>query len=1370
MFFCWSGSQISANLLLALYGVVLMIAVPGITVLSCISENANSLIYRGIREQDNQSVILKVLRTEFPTPDEIARYQQEYEITHSLNLNGVVKAYSLETYQNTLMIIFEDCGGSSLAQLINDRRASGKEILSLAEFLFIGIEITEILSNIHGANVIHKDISPANIMFDPKTKTVKIIDFGISTILTNENPILNSANILEGTLDYLSPEQTGRMNCLIDQRTDFYSLGITFYEILTGKLPFETTDALEMVHCHIAKQPTPPHQINPEIPLVISNIVMKMMAKTAEERYQNAWGIQADLIVCQMQLEANGKIKEIIPGEHDIFNKFTISPKLYGRETEVKTLLTAFEEVTGRVEKSPQALLDIGKSMQFAKQIMLVCGEPGSGKSSLASEICQSVIDKGGNFIYAKFNKSQDDIPNSAIVCVIHKLVQQLLTKSEEHLKKWREKILTALGNNGQLIIDVIPEVELIIGKQQILPELKAKAAEHRFNLVFQNFIRVFCTKENPLVIFLDDLQWADLATLKLIEGMITDVDMQYLFLIGAYQHNEVNSTHQLRMTINRLQQAEVTVNQITLASLELEDISQLIADTLYSDINSVKALAELVKLKTQGNPFSVHQFLQTLQTENLIYFDFERLSWRWDIAQIEANVQVHLSDSPDSGTNWESTTNVEKTEQKYSSSLHNLSMTTPIVNTGTTINTTTSTHSKEALDLATVMKASQTISGEIELDKLLKSLMKILLESAGAEFGFLILESDSKLLIEAAGKVDGQVAVLQSLPIEFVNPDSTTPLLSLAVVNYVARTKESIVLDDATHQGSFTNEIYIKKIQPKSILCTPLINQGQLSGIVYLENNLTTAAFTSDRLEVIKLLSGQAAIAITNAKLYKKVKENEKRLAEYNQSLEQKVEERTQELQQEIAERKRTEAALRQSEAQNRAILSAIPDLMFRVRADGIYLGYVNTREILDLLPSDFQPVGKHISEFLPSEVQERHIQHTKQALTTGKSQIYEQQNWIDGILQYEEVRVVVSGEDEVLFMIRDISDRKRAEQALKQKNEELANALSHLQATQQELIHSEKMAALGQLVAGVAHEINTPLGAIRASIGNVSTALNQSLQQLPQLFEQLSPERQADFFALLKTDRSDLATLSFREERQLKRSLTKELETHEIENADAIAKTLVQMGITQATSNLLPIMKEKNNIFILEVAHNLSIQRTNSQNIMMAVERASKIVFALKSYARYSNSEQPSLVKVTEGIDVILTIYQNQLKQGIEVVKRYENVPEILGYPEELNQVWTNLIHNAIQAMSNRGTLKINVFQQDNQLVIQTTDSGCGIPADIQAKIFEPFFTTKPTGEGSGLGLDIVRKIIDKHQGTIEVDSVPGKTTFTVSIPIHD
>ncbi|HEY9609720.1 protein kinase domain-containing protein [Allocoleopsis sp.] len=317
----------------------------GYQILTQIYESANSLVYRGIRLQDNQPVILKVLKEDYPTPSELTRYKQEYEITRNLNIDGVVKAYGLEAYQRTLVIILEDFGASSLRQLIDERMGRGTGALPLPEFLSIAIKAAQSLGNIHSNNVIHKDINPANIVFNPETGILKIIDFGISTVLTRENPTLKNPNVLEGTLAYMSPEQTGRMNRTLDYRTDFYSLGITFYELLTGQLPFATDDALELVHCHIAKVPVSPHQLLPQIPLFLSDIVIKLMAKTAEERYQSAWGLKADFENCLKQLQTTGNISSFPLGKSDLSDKFQIPQKLYGRKAEVSTLLAAFVRV-----------------------------------------------------------------------------------------------------------------------------------------------------------------------------------------------------------------------------------------------------------------------------------------------------------------------------------------------------------------------------------------------------------------------------------------------------------------------------------------------------------------------------------------------------------------------------------------------------------------------------------------------------------------------------------------------------------------------------------------------------------------------------------------------------------------------------------------------------------------------------------------------------------------------------------------------------------------------------------------------------------------------------------------------------------------
>jgi predicted ATPase/serine phosphatase RsbU (regulator of sigma subunit)/tRNA A-37 threonylcarbamoyl transferase component Bud32 len=643
-----------------------MLKIDGYQILSPIYESLNSIVYQGIKLHDNQPVILKTLKQDYPTPQEITRYKQEYQIISQLNIPGVIKAYKYQEVQRNPMIILEDFGGRSLKMSIEHNSPLLWTGITIPNFLNIAIQIAEILGQIHSHNIIHKDINPANIIFNSETREVKIIDFGISTQLTRENPTLKNPNVLEGTLAYISPEQTGRMNRALDYRTDFYSLGVTFYELLTGNLPFETDDTLELVHCHIAKQPIPPKEVkSDEIPPMISDIVMKLMAKTAEDRYQSAWGLKADLEECFVQWETTGKIETFPLGMQDISDKFQIPQKLYGREEEVETLLAAFERVAG-AGSSPQPHSNRGVSSgsplgKGGMEMMLVAGYSGIGKSALVQELYKPITQARGYFISGKFDQFQRNIPYSAVVSAFQELVRQLLTETETQLNLWRAKILSAIGVNGQIIIDVIPEVELIIGKQPKLPQLGATEAQNRFNLVLGNFIRAFCSPENPLVIFLDDLQWADAATLKLIQLMMTDTDTQYLFLIGAYRDNEVSPTHPLMMTLEEIKKASsptesleeqeidqptvTKINQINLAPLGVENISQLMADTLYSNTDMVKHLAEIVVIKTRGNPFFVNEFLTTLYAEGLLNLPAPQYSlkgknrgcWQWDVSQIEA-------------------------------------------------------------------------------------------------------------------------------------------------------------------------------------------------------------------------------------------------------------------------------------------------------------------------------------------------------------------------------------------------------------------------------------------------------------------------------------------------------------------------------------------------------------------------------------------------------------------------------------------------------------------------------------------------------------------------------------------------------------
>ena len=1829
-----------------------MLTLSNYQILSTIYESTNAIIYRGLRSEDNQAVVLKILKTDYPTIEELARYQQEYNILHDLSqLDGVIKLYNLEKYQNTLILCLEDFGGQSLKQWLTKRSFSIEESLQLA------IQAANILVQIHQNNIIHKDINPSNFIWNATTRQLKLIDFGISSRLRRENPILKNPNQLEGTLAYMSPEQTGRMNQTLDYRTDLYSLGVTCYELFTNQLPFDVEDPLALVHSHLAKKPIAVNEVNPQIPAIISDIVMKLMAKEVKERYQSAWGLKWDLEKCleALKLPLNLESLNFQLGQNDFSGQLQISQQLYGRNHEINTLLQAFEQVSSGTTK-----------------LILVAGYSGVGKTTLVQEVHQPMTAKRGYFASGKFDQYQRNIPYYALTQAFNEFCHYLLAENPEQLNQWREKILTAIGNNGQILIDIIPHLELIIGPQPAVPLVGATEAQNRFNWVLQQFIEVIAQKKHPFILFIDDLQWADLPSLDLLKRLIIDPNIQYLLIIGAYRDNEVSATHPFMMMIKDLTESQITVETIHLDNLAPNDVNRLLADSLECNLVKTRALAFLIYEKTQGNAFFTREFLKSLYTQALLVFDWQTQQWQWQVEQIaaqemtdnvlilmvnkieqlpqetqdilklaacignqfdletlavisqqtlkdtlthlflaleeglivpldnnykllefstatqtttayfkfqhdriqqaayslipqeqkpaihlrigrlllihttknlsehifdlvnqfnkclplineedeklklaslnliagqkaktatayksafeylkisldllendswqkhyqlslqiyteateiaylntdfaqmeewgqvvlqqaqtllekipiyELQIQVHMAHNnpqealnlalfvlkyldmnfpgtpsqldfqqalteitvklaeepmdvfskmpmmtaPDKlavvrllstvmtacfalgkmnlyglmaakivylsmtyGNTKESTMGcvgcgvvlcsmvgdiemsfqfgelatqlVEQLDAKefkakvsdlfnfiirhskihikntiepllkgyqsgletgdivysgyniaaycihsyflgkeltavkqeinfynhilaqikqelslryneilyqaisnllgnqgndsflyhlihqspnqpirllpqrendnastlvllyiyqlilcylfqaYLQAIENASLAkkylfgmpgsliTPIcyfydslaqlalylgssateqknilnqvnfnqekmekyakhapmnylhkfhlveaercrvlnqngearehydraielareneyVNeealaselagrfylargntkiaqvylkdaryayqrwgavakvqdldnrypqllvpaTAKIPGTTTTTFESKTvltdstfLDLKSVVKASQTLSREMRLNYLLKTMIQIVVENAGAEQGCLLSELTGNWVIEVSGNYE-KVREIQ---------------LATTIVNYVARTREAVVLNNAAQEGQFTQDPYIVSCQPQSILCAPLINQNKLVGIVYLENNLATGAFTPERVETVQLLGAQAAISLENARLY----EN---LAEYNRTLETKVEERTQ----------------------------------------------------------------------------------------------------------------------------------------------ELSQTLEHLKATQQELIQSEKMAALGQLIAGIAHEINTPLGAIRASINNITDALNDSIHQLPQLLRELSTEQQELFFAFTQQAFQPKSPLTSREERQLKRKLIKELEKQDLEDADDVADTLVDMGLYQDIEPFIPLLTAANSKLILQVAYDLVTQQTNSQNIETAVERASKIIFALKSYARYDHAGQAIKANLIEGLNVVLTLYHNQLKHGIELTTNYQKIPEILCYPDELNQVWTNLIHNAIQAMNNQGQLDIMVFSQAEQVVVQITDSGVGIPDEIKDRIFEPFFTTKGAGEGSGLGLDIVKKIINKHNGNIMVESQPGKTTFSIALPI--
>jgi predicted ATPase/signal transduction histidine kinase len=582
-----------------------MLTIPGFSLTEQIYSSTNNYIYRGIK--DNQPVILKVLKDEYPSIEAIVHLKHEYSVVCDLNHDNVVKALNLEAQDKRLLIVFEDFGGISLKEYLSKTKPS----VDLA--VEIAIAITQSLVYIHSQNIIHKDIKPANIIINPITGKVKLTDFGIACRLSKEI-VTNNPNQIEGTLAYMSPEQTGRMNRVLDYRTDFYSLGVTLYELLTNKLPFNCQDVMELVHSHVALSPTPIKELNPQISNVLAGIIDKLMAKNAEDRYQSAKGLLADF----SQL-ASGNTS-FIPGEMDLRSQLLIPQKLYGREEQVTFLLGTFEQV---VE---------GKS-----QLVLVSGYSGIGKTSVIHEVNKPITAMKGYFISGKFDQFKRDIPYASLIQALSSLMQQLLTESLAKIEIWKDKIKEAVGKNGQLIIDVIPSVELIIGKQPSISELPPTEAQNRFNQVFQEFIKVFSRKEHPLVIFLDDLQWADSATLKLMQILVTNVEIQHLLLIGAYRDNEVSPTHPLITTIESIEKAGTYVNNIVLQPLDYHSVEMLVAETLDDNKNRIKQFAELIFNKTTGNPFFITQLLQVLYQESLLIFDFYLRLWQWDIKEIQA-------------------------------------------------------------------------------------------------------------------------------------------------------------------------------------------------------------------------------------------------------------------------------------------------------------------------------------------------------------------------------------------------------------------------------------------------------------------------------------------------------------------------------------------------------------------------------------------------------------------------------------------------------------------------------------------------------------------------------------------------------------
>jgi PAS domain S-box-containing protein len=551
---------------------------------------------------------------EHPTPESINRLTHEYDLKDYLDSAWALRPVELVRERGRIMLVVEYKGGEPLDRLIG-------RPMDIGLFLQVAVALVAALGRLHARGLIHKDIKPANVLVDSATGKAWITGFGIASRLLRERQAPEPPEFIAGTLAYMAPEQTGRVNRSIDSRSDLYSLGVTFYEMLTGSLPFTASDPMEWVHCHIARQPQPPSERLESVPTAISAIAMRLLCKTVEDRYQTAAGVESDLRRCLSQWEAQGRIDNFVLGDRDIPDRLMVPEKLYGRDREVEALLAAYDRIVAG----------------GGPELVLVSGYSGVGKSAVVNELHKSLVPPRGLFASGKFDQYKRDIPYATLAQAFQSLIRSLLSKNDDDLHKWRDALREALVPNGQLILDLVPELKHVIGEQAPVPELPPPEAQRRFQLVLRRFISVFARPEHPLAIFLDDLQWLDAATLDLLEDLLTHADMRHLLLIGAYRDNEVDATHPLVRKLDAIRQAGAAVQDIVLTPLGRDDLGQLLADCLHCKPDRATPLAELIGEKTSGNPFFAIQFISALADESLLSFDYGQRRWAWDLSRIHA-------------------------------------------------------------------------------------------------------------------------------------------------------------------------------------------------------------------------------------------------------------------------------------------------------------------------------------------------------------------------------------------------------------------------------------------------------------------------------------------------------------------------------------------------------------------------------------------------------------------------------------------------------------------------------------------------------------------------------------------------------------
>lgn len=602
-----------------------MSALPDYEIIEPLHASARSLVYRARSVAERAPLIVKIPNTDCPSHEEVSRFKREFALARRCAHPGVVRPLALAQQGGRWVMLQEDIGGTALSVLLRDRAAAGQPGLALDDFFAIALQLCAALDAVHGQGIIHNDITPANIIWNGARRQLQLIDFGIAGELAQEVQGIVHPYALEGTLPYMAPERTGRMNRRVDYRADYYGLGATWYELVTGQPPFAGSDAMELVHSHIARMPDWSHPALAAAPAGLTAILRRLLEKNAEQRYQTLHALALDLQACRGGAGAAAGGDGIavplagLAGLADRHRPFNLSQRLYGRERETAALLAAFERTAGG-----------------ASELLLVGGPAGSGKSAVVDEVQAAIVARRGCFLSGKFDQYRRDVPYAPLIQAFRQLLRQLLGEPEQGLRRWVERLRTALGDSLGVLEELLPELALVAGPTGAGAALAPDQAQARLDRAFQRFVQVFATADHPLVLFLDDLQWADPPTLRLVELFLREREGGHLLLIGAYRDNEVGSAHPLTGLCERVQWHGARLTRLALAPLAEADVAQLVADSLHVPAEAAAPLARLCQRKTGGNPFFLGQFLHTIHDAGQLHYQPAHDCWYWDLAVLE--------------------------------------------------------------------------------------------------------------------------------------------------------------------------------------------------------------------------------------------------------------------------------------------------------------------------------------------------------------------------------------------------------------------------------------------------------------------------------------------------------------------------------------------------------------------------------------------------------------------------------------------------------------------------------------------------------------------------------------------------------------